>query len=242
VKAPLLTVGIREAEMVKYACNAFHALKVTFANEIGMICRELGADSHRVMEVFCRDTKLNLSPYYLKPGFAFGGSCLPKDLRALTHKAKEVDVNAPMLNSILVSNQFQIERAVELALRTGRKKVGVLGLSFKPNTDDLRESPIVTVVERLIGKGLKLAIYDRDVELARLFGANKEFIENEIPHISSLMRKELQEVVEFAELILIAKRDEEFLAAANLNGRAVIDLVRMIDQEETGENYQGICW
>ena len=242
VKAPLLTVGIREAEMVKYACNAFHALKVTFANEIGMICRELGVDSHRVMEVFCRDTKLNLSPYYLKPGFAFGGSCLPKDLRALTHKAKEMDVNAPMLNSILVSNQFQIERAVELALRTGRKRVGVLGLSFKPNTDDLRESPIVTVVERLIGKGLKLAIYDRDVELARLFGANKEFIENEIPHISSLMRKELQEVVEFAELILIAKRDEEFLAATNLNGRAVIDLVRMIDREETGENYQGICW
>jgi GDP-mannose 6-dehydrogenase len=242
LNAPLLTVGIREAEMVKYACNAFHALKVTFANEIGMICRELGVDSHRVMEVFCRDTKLNLSPCYLKPGFAFGGSCLPKDLRALTHKAKEVDVNAPVLNSILVSNQFQIERAVELALRTGRKRVGVLGLSFKPNTDDLRESPMVTLVERLIGKGLKLAIYDRDVELARLFGANKEFIENEIPHISSLMRRELQEVVEFAEVIVIGKRDEEFRAAAVSNGRAIIDLVRMIDCDETGENYQGICW
>jgi GDP-mannose 6-dehydrogenase len=242
LKAPLLTVGIREAEMVKYACNAFHALKVTFANEVGMICRELGVDSHRVMEVFCRDTKLNLSPYYLKPGFAFGGSCLPKDLRALTHKAKEVDVNAPMLNSILASNQFQIERAVDLTLRTGCKRIGVLGLSFKTNTDDLRESPIVTLVERLIGKGLKLAIYDRDVELARLFGANKEFIENEIPHISSLMRKELQEVVEFAELIVIGKRDEEFRAAASSGGRVIIDLVRMIDREETGENYQGICW
>jgi GDP-mannose 6-dehydrogenase len=242
LKAPLLTVGVREAEMVKYACNAFHALKVTFANEIGMICRELGVDSHQVMEVFCRDTKLNLSPYYLKPGFAFGGSCLPKDLRALTHKAKEADVNAPMLNSILVSNQLQIERAVELVLRTGRKRVGVLGLSFKPNTDDLRESPMVTLVERLIGKGLKLAIYDRDVELARLFGANKEFIENEIPHISSLMRKELQEVVESAEVIVIGKRDEEFRAAASSGGRAIIDLVRMIDREETGKNYQGICW
>jgi GDP-mannose 6-dehydrogenase len=194
------------------------------------------------MEVFCRDTKLNLSPYYLKPGFAFGGSCLPKDLRALTHKAKEVDVNAPMLNSILASNQFQIERAVDLALRTGCKRIGVLGLSFKPNTDDLRESPIVTLVERLIGKGLKLAIYDRDVELARLFGANKAFIENEIPHISSLMRKEIQEVVEFAELIVIGKRDEEYRAVANLNGRAVIDLVRMIGREDTGKNYQGICW
>ncbi|MGH9753472.1 MAG: nucleotide sugar dehydrogenase [Blastocatellia bacterium] len=242
LKAPLLTVGIREAEMVKYACNAFHALKVTFANEIGMICRELGVDSHRVMEVFCRDTKLNLSPYYLKPGFAFGGSCLPKDLRALTHKAKEADVNAPMLNSILMSNQSQIERAVDLVLRTGRKKVGVLGLSFKPNTDDLRESPLVTLVERLIGKGLKLAIYDRDVEMARLVGANKEFIENEIPHISSLMRKELHEVVESAEVIVIGKRDEEFRAAARSGGREIIDLVRMIEREETGENYQGICW
>ncbi len=242
LQAPLLRVGVREAEMVKYACNAFHALKVTFANEIGMICREMGVDSHRVMEVFCRDTKLNLSPCYLKPGFAFGGSCLPKDLRALTHKAKEVDVNAPMLNSILLSNQFQIERAVDLALRTGLKKVGVLGLSFKPRTDDLRESPMVTLVERLIGKGLKLAIYDRDVELARLFGANKEFIENEIPHISSLMRKELREVVDFAEVIIIGKRDEEFREAARSNGRAVIDLVRMIDRQETGENYQGICW
>src|SRR5215510_15442326 len=242
LKAPALTVGIKEAEMVKYACNSFHALKVTFANEIGMVCKALGVDSHRVMDVFCRDTKLNLSPYYLKPGFAFGGSCLPKDLRALSHRAKEMDVNLPMLNSILVSNQFQIERAVELVLRTGRKRVGVLGLSFKPSTDDLRESPMVTLAERLIGKGLKLAIYDRDVELARLVGANKEFIENEIPHISSLMRKELQEVVESSEVIIIGKRDEEFRAAASSDGRAIIDLVRMIDCEETRENYQGICW
>jgi GDP-mannose 6-dehydrogenase len=242
LSAPVLTVGIREAEMVKYACNSFHALKVTFANEIGMICRELGVDSHRVMEVFCRDTKLNLSPYYLKPGFAFGGSCLPKDLRALTHKAKELDVSLPMLNSILPSNQYQIERAVEMVLRTGRKKVGLLGLSFKPNTDDLRESPMVTLVERLIGKGLKLAIYDREVELARLFGANKEFIENEIPHISSLMRKELQDVIEAAEVIIIGKRDEEFRVIAGLSGRVIIDLVRLIEPEENRDNYHGICW
>jgi len=240
--APVLKVGIKEAEMVKYACNSFHALKVTFANEIGAISKALGVDGHRVMEVFCRDTKLNLSPYYLKPGFAFGGSCLPKDLRALTHKAKEADVSIPMLNSILTSNQHQIERAVEMVLRTGRKKVGVLGLSFKPNTDDLRESPMVTLVERLIGKGLKLAIYDREVELARLFGANREFIENEIPHISSLMRSELQEVIETAEVIVIGKRVEEFRAIAGASGRCVIDLVRLIEREEGRENYQGICW
>lgn len=242
LRAPVLTVGIREAEMVKYACNAFHATKVTFANEIGMICQSLGVDSHRVMDVFCQDTKLNLSSYYLKPGFAFGGSCLPKDLRALTHKAKEADLNVPLLNSILTSNHLQIERAVDLVLRTGFKKVGVLGLSFKTKTDDLRESPIVTLVERLIGKGLKLSIYDREVELARLFGANKEFIDNEIPHISSLMRKELSEVVEAAEVLIIGKRDEEFRAIAEASNRLIIDLVRLIERREDRDHYRGICW
>jgi GDP-mannose 6-dehydrogenase len=242
LEAPTMCVGVKEAEMVKYACNSFHALKVTFANEVGMICKALGVDSHRVMEAFCQDTKLNLSPYYLKPGFAFGGSCLPKDLRALTHKAKELDVELPMLNSILTSNQMQIERAVEMVLRTGRKKVGVLGLSFKSNTDDLRESPMVTLVERLLGKGLKLTIYDREVELARLFGANKEFIENEIPHISALLRTELQAVIDESEVLVVGKRDEEFRSLLNANGRVVLDLVRLGDPEATTGNYQGICW
>jgi GDP-mannose 6-dehydrogenase len=242
--APLISIGIKEAEMVKYACNCFHALKVTFANEIGNICKALGVDSHQVMDAFCKDTKLNLSPYYLKPGFAFGGSCLPKDLRAIAYKAKELDVDAVMLNSILASNRLQIERAVDMALQTGRKKVGILGLSFKSGTDDLRESPMVTLIETLLGKGMQIAIYDRDVELARLFGANKEYIERGIPHISSLMRPHLNDVVEDAEIIIIGKREDEFrfLESKLNNGRVIIDLVRLLDVEGGQKSYQGICW
>jgi GDP-mannose 6-dehydrogenase len=244
LSAPVINTAVKEAEMVKYACNAFHAVKVTFANEIGNISKALGVDSHKVMEVFCQDTKLNLSPYYLKPGFAFGGSCLPKDLRAINYKAKELDVEVPMLNSVLASNRRQVERAIEAVLRTGRKTVGVLGLSFKSGTDDLRESPMVTMIETLIGKGLKLAIYDRDVELARLFGANKEYIEREIPHISSLMRSDLSEVIDASEIIIIGKKEEEFqvLAGKMNNGCIIIDLVRMFDAEENRKQYQGICW
>jgi GDP-mannose 6-dehydrogenase len=244
INAPLLTVRVKEAEMVKYACNTFHALKVTFANEIGNICKAMNVDSHKVMEVFCQDTKLNLSPYYLKPGFAFGGSCLPKDLRAINYKARELDVDAPMLNSILASNRRQVERVVDAVLETGRKQIGVLGLSFKSGTDDLRESPMVALVETLIGKGMKLSIYDRDVELARLFGANKEYIEREIPHISSLMCADLNEVIEQAEVILIGKKEDEFRALAErlMTGRTVIDLVRLFDVQDNRPQYQGICW
>jgi GDP-mannose 6-dehydrogenase len=242
--APVLTVGIKEAEMVKYASNSFHALKVTFANEIGNICKAMGADSHQVMDIFCKDTRLNISPLYLKPGFAFGGSCLPKDLRALNYRARELDIEVPLLSSILASNRRQVERAVEMVLQTGRKSVGVLGLSFKSGTDDLRESPMVTLIETLIGKGLRLSIYDRDVELARLFGANKNYIEQEIPHISSLMQSDLNRVVEASEVIIIGKKEDEFrmLEEKLNNGRVVIDLVRLLNGADGRASYQGMCW
>lgn len=244
IDAPVITMAIKEAEMVKYACNCFHALKITFANEIGNICKAMDIDSHKVMDAFCKDTKLNLSAYYLKPGFAFGGSCLPKDLRAITYKAKQLDVEAAMLNSILVSNRQQVERAVEMVLGTGRKRVGVLGLSFKSGTDDLRESPMVSLIETLIGKGLKLSIYDRDVELARLFGANKSYIEHEIPHISQLMKPDLNDVVESSEVLVIGKKDDDFhmLGDKLNNGRIVIDLVRMLEVRQGVKSYQGMCW
>lgn len=244
IEAPVICMAIKEAEMVKYASNCFHALKVTFANEIGNICKALAVDSHKVMDAFCKDTKLNLSPYYLKPGFAFGGSCLPKDLRAITYKAKELDVEVPLLNSILVSNRQQIERAVDAVLQTGRKTVGVLGLSFKSGTDDLRESPMVTLIETLIGKGLKLSIYDDDVEMARLFGANKQYIEREIPHISQLLRPDLGEVIDGSEVIIIGKKENKFrvLSEKLNNGRVILDLVRLFDLEDQRKSYQGMCW
>jgi GDP-mannose 6-dehydrogenase len=242
--ASTITVGIKEAEMVKYTSNCFHALKVSFANEIGNLCKKLGADSHKVMEVFCQDTKLNISPAYFKPGFAFGGSCLPKDLRAINYKAKELDVEVPVLSSILPSNRQQVERTVDMVLSTGRKNVGILGLSFKSGTDDLRESPMVTLVEALIGKGLKLTIYDSDVQMARLVGANREYIEREIPHISSLLKRELDEVVDSSELVIIGKKEDEFrqLSTKLNNGRLFIDLVGMLKGVEHGGGYQGICW
>jgi GDP-mannose 6-dehydrogenase len=243
VDAPVVKVGIREAEMVKYACNAFHALKVTFANEIGNICKAAGIDSHVVMDVFCRDTKLNLSPYYLKPGFAFGGSCLPKDLRAINYKAKITDVDVPLLGALNASNRLQVEHAAQRVLRTGKKNVGILGMSFKSGTDDLRESPMVSLIETLIGKGLRLSVYDRDVELARLFGANKDYIEREIPHISSLMRGSLAEVIAACEVVVVGKKEDEYRTALVSAGPdlEVIDLVRL-DGIENLRGYDGLCW
>jgi GDP-mannose 6-dehydrogenase len=244
IPAPCVRLALAEAEMCKYVDNAFHAAKVAFANEVGALCRAHGIDSHQVMEVFCLDTKLNLSPYYLKPGFAFGGSCLPKDVRALLHRARSLDLSTPLLEAILPSNDTQKARALDLIVRAGRKRLGILGLSFKPATDDLRESPIVEVVERLIGKGYEVAIYDRNVSLARLTGTNKAYIEREIPHIARLMRPTVDAVLADAELVVVANRDPEFFDVPGRvkPGTAVVDLVRLPDRGAMAGDYYGICW
>jgi GDP-mannose 6-dehydrogenase len=245
IDAPVERCSLRTAEMMKYACNAFHALKITFANEIGSFCKALGIDSHEVMEIFCKDTKLNLSPSYLKPGFAFGGSCLPKDLRALLYESKMRDVEVPMLNSLLNSNRLQVERAVDQVRKTGKSKIGVLGLSFKAGTDDLRESPIVSMIENLIGKGYSISIYDEEVSLARIHGANKRYIEHSIPHISSLLKERIEEVVDESEVLVVAKKGKSFgESVTGLNhGTVLIDLVRIFsDPSKRPAHYEGICW
>lgn len=244
IEAPTFVTAVKTAEMVKYACNCFHAVKVNFANEIGAICKGAGIDSHEVMRLFCQDTKLNLSPYYLIPGFAFGGSCLPKDLRALNYKAREMDVEAPMLSAILPSNRLQIERVVQLVLGTKRRRIGVVGLSFKAGTDDLRESPMVTLVETLLGRGLEILIYDRDVSLSRLVGANKEYIEGEIPHIDRLMRRDLGEVLAGSDLVILGTKTASAgeITPHLREDQVVVDLIRLLEGRLTGGNYHGICW
>jgi len=243
IDAPIFTTSTKTAEMVKYVSNCFHALKVSFANEIGNVCKALQLDSHEVMNVFCADSKLNLSSYYLKPGFAFGGSCLPKDLRALTYKAKSLDVEVPVLSAISVSNRLQVQKALDMILQAGNKRVGVLGFSFKAGTDDLRESPMVTLIETLLGKGLELVIYDRDVSLARLVGSNKEYIEQEIPHIAKLMQSSIEDVLAAANTVVIGNKSEEFrqIELRLRKDQTVIDLVRLFDRT-SGQGYQGICW
>jgi GDP-mannose 6-dehydrogenase len=231
---------------VKYADNAFHALKVTFANEIGNICKAAGCDSHEVMKIFCMDNKLNLSSYYLKPGFAFGGSCLPKDLRALTYHARSLDIPTPLLDAILPSNRKQVERLTTLLQRYKGRSLGFLGLSFKHGTDDLRESPILEVIETMIGKGFRVGIYDEFVSIARLIGANKEYIQKEIPHVSSLMRSSADKLVRDFDVIVVSNFSDEFrkaLAESTRSGQIVIDLVRIMeDVKNLNGRYHGICW
>jgi GDP-mannose 6-dehydrogenase len=244
LKAPLIRTSIETAEMVKYTDNVWHALKVGFANEIGNVCKALSIDGHKVMEIFCQDTKLNLSPYYMKPGFAFGGSCLPKDVRALTYKAKSLDVDVPILNAILPSNERQVERGLRMIMDKGNKKVGILGFSFKAGTDDLRESPLVEVIERLLGKGYDLRLYDRNVKLASLVGANRDYILNRIPHISRLMVESINDVLSFADTIVIGNGDNEFRdVPKHIRERQVIvDLVRISNSRSVVGKYDGICW
>jgi GDP-mannose 6-dehydrogenase len=245
IEAPLRIVPLKVAEMVKYANNAFHGLKVAFANEIGNICKRQGIDSHQVMDIFCMDQKLNLSSYYLKPGFAFGGSCLPKDVRALLYHGHRLDLSLPVLEAILPSNELQIRQGFELIKRTGCKKVGVLGFSFKAGTDDLRESPIVELIETLVGKGYEVRVYDKNISLARLHGANRAYIEREIPHIATLMCDSMEEVLSESEVIVIGNKAPEFRQALQQahEDQAVIDLVRIMqDIEQLNARYEGICW
>jgi len=241
---PMITTQIETAEMVKYVDNVWHALKVTFANEIGAICKPLDVDSHTVMDIFCQDQKLNISPYYLKPGFAFGGSCLPKDVRALTYHSKRLDLKLPVLESIMDSNRIQIDRAFDLIAGQNKKKIGILGFSFKAGTDDLRESPIVEVAERLIGKGYDLRLYDKNVSLAKLVGANREYILNHIPHIAGLMVDSAQELMEHAEILIIGNAAPEFadIVARRRPGQHVIDLVRINNEADDKTDYEGIAW
>jgi GDP-mannose 6-dehydrogenase len=215
------------AEMVKYICNAFHALKVVFANEVGTVCRQLDIDERMVMDIFTSDTRLNISAAYLTPGFAFGGSCLPKDLRALTYCAHQLDMDLPLLEAIMKGNQAHIERALDAVLATRRKRVGVLGLSFKAGTDDLRDSPMVQLIKRLLGEGCHVRIWDRDVSLGRLIGSNRQFIEDEVPHIGSLLVSDLTDVIDNSEIIVLGTKavDEPSLRATLRPDQILIDLV-----------------
>ncbi len=244
LKAPLIRTDVDTAALVKYADNVWPALQVCFANEIGNVCKALAIDSHRVMDIFCQDTKLNLSPYYLKPGFAFGGSCLPKDVRALSFKARTLDVPLPVIGSILESNELQIRRGVDMIMARGSRRIGVLGFSFKAGTDDLRESPMVEVIERLIGKGYDLRLYDRNVAIARLTGANRDFILNHIPHISRLMVDSIDDVLAHGDTIVVGNGAREFadVGARLRDGQALVDFVRIAQERSNGRQYDGICW
>jgi GDP-mannose 6-dehydrogenase len=242
--APLIRTNLETAEMVKYVDNSWHALKIGFANEIGNFCKSFAVDSHEVMKIFCQDKKLNISPAYLLPGFAFGGSCLPKDLRALSYQAKMHDLELPILTSILPSNEMQVVRGLQLIMEKGHKRVGILGFSFKAGTDDLRESPVIEIIERLLGKGHDLRIYDKNVNVASLVGANRDFILNRIPHISRLMVKDIEAVLGHAQTVVIGNRDPDFKDVSKRlrEDQRLVDFVRISDQRSGNGKYDGICW
>lgn len=242
--APLIRTDLETAEMVKYVDNSWHALKIGFANEIGNLCKAFAIDAHAVMKIFCEDKKLNISTAYLLPGFAFGGSCLPKDLRAVSYQAKMHDLELPIMTSILPSNEMQMNRGLQLIIDKGHKKVGILGFSFKAGTDDLRESPVIEVIERLLGKGYDLRIYDKNVNIASLVGANRDFILNRIPHISKLMVSNIDAVLEHAQTVVIGNNDPDFRTVPDRlrEGQLLVDFVRISSRRSEKGKYDGICW
>ncbi|HEX4426844.1 MAG TPA: nucleotide sugar dehydrogenase, partial [Terriglobales bacterium] len=242
--APLIRTDLETAEMVKYVDNSWHALKIGFANEIGNLCKSFSIDAHAVMKIFIQDKKLNISPAYLLPGFAFGGSCLPKDLRALSYQAKMHDLELPIMTSILPSNEMQVDRGLQLIMDKGHKKVGILGFSFKAGTDDLRESPVIEVIERLLGKGYDLRIYDKNVNIASLVGANRDFILNRIPHISKLMVNDIDAVLSHAQTVVIGNNDPDFKSVPERlrEGQVLVDFVRITSRRSEKGKYDGICW
>ena len=236
-------VPIRTAEATKYFNNAWHALKISFANEAGNICKGLDVDSHEVMNILCSDTRLNMSRNYLKPGFAYGGSCLPKDVRALRYRAKQIDIGTPLLDGVVSANEAQIDGAFRMIERAGGKRVGVIGLSFKQDTDDLRESPMVILAERLLGRGFQVSVFDENVRLSRLTGANLGYIQDRLPHIASMLREELDEVVSASDTLVISHAAHvPRIDPAVLAQKTIVDLVRFAADRRTGGSYQGICW
>ena len=242
VQGEKIITDVNTAEIIKYIDNTFHALKVSFANEVGIFCKSLGIDSYRVMEIFCKDRKLNLSPYYLKPGKPFGGSCLLKDLSALIYKAKKNDLELPVIYNILHSNNVHKKNVLELIMSFGKRDIGIIGLSFKENTDDLRYSPLIEIIESLIGKGYKVSIFDRNISLAKIYGSNRDYIVKHIQHISSLLTDDLDNLIESSEIIVIANKENEFLTLSDIpKDKIIIDLIRVNEVSNT-ENYYGVCW
>jgi GDP-mannose 6-dehydrogenase len=240
-----IETSVRSAEMMKYCCNNFHALKITFANETARLCGALGVDPFEVMDLVCQDTQLNISKAYLKPGFAFGGSCLPKDLRATSYLAKSHDVELPMLSNILASNQAHLQQAFDAVLASGCRKIGFIGLSFKTGTDDLRESPLVMLAEQLIGKGLQLSIYDPEVHLAQLLGANRRYVEQHLPHIGQLVRAEMAPVIAESEMIVVGLTGDDVAQTLAQHLRAdhkVLDLVNLAGADKLAAQVQGLNW
>jgi GDP-mannose 6-dehydrogenase len=239
------TTSVRAAETIKYCCNNFHALKITFANETARLCEALGVDAFEVMDLVCRDTRLNISPAYLKPGFAFGGSCLPKDLRATSYLAKMNDVDLPLHASLLASNRVHLDHAISKVMASGCRRIGMLGLSFKTGTDDLRESPLVALAEHLIGKGLSLRVYDPEVHLSQLLGANRRYIEDHLPHIGSLLDPNIENVIGHSDLVVVGLQDPRVIDSLRTHARddqIVLDLVHISEPRQLKGRYIGMCW